>query len=217
MNGKILIFSDTHLTTKFNPKKFELLRGIINSCDQVIINGDFYDGFVIDFKRFVASPWKQLFPLLKQKNAIYLPGNHDRSLPDHSYELFCSKVVEKFDFEQSGVTFHVFHGDGVDRTFDVRHPNIPLWLKKIFSNPDETICKIFGRRFLRVYSGENRILKQWKLKNLRRNEWLICGHTHLAESDESARYANSGLFLSEKLASYLIVENGSVSLHYING
>ena len=217
MDGKVLVISDTHLTTKFNPKKFELLRGLINSCDQVVINGDFYEGFVINFSKFVTSPWQQLFPILKQKKAIYLPGNHEKNLPDHGYEQFCDQVMEKYEFEQNGVTFHVFHGHGVDRTFDVRNPNFPRFISGVVSRSEKIVCAVFGRRYTKIYKYENQILKRWKLKNLPLNDWLICGHTHLAELDETARFANSGLFLSEKLASYLTIENGKIDLHYIDG
>ncbi len=264
MNGTILIFSDTHLTTKYDRKKFELLSKLIGSSDRVIINGDFYEGYVINFGQFIASPWRNLFPLLKEKKAIYsrikpptlvggtpkvsskiypkgvstippagyagkiettgfqpvvdhLFGNHDKQLSDQEYEMFCDQAMEKVDFNQNGVTFHLFHGHGVDRTFDVRHPNIPRFIAGIISRTEKVVCRVFGRRYLALFKPENEILKRWKAKNLPANDWLICGHTHLAELDEKTKFANLGLFLSEKLASYLIIEQGKINLHYVNG
>ncbi len=40
---RILVISDTHLTHKFDQRKFEYLLSIISQADKVIINGDFWD------------------------------------------------------------------------------------------------------------------------------------------------------------------------------
>ena len=63
---KILVFSDTHLSSTFEEKKFNLLKEIISRADRVIINGDFWEGYLISFKEFLDSRWKELFPLLKK-------------------------------------------------------------------------------------------------------------------------------------------------------
>ncbi|KUK82735.1 MAG: Metallo-dependent phosphatase, partial [Microgenomates bacterium 39_6] len=75
---KTLIFSDTHLTDRLDPKKMAFLKKIINKADQVIINGDFWDGAFISFDQFLSSPWQELFSLLKKKQTIYIYGNHDK-------------------------------------------------------------------------------------------------------------------------------------------
>lgn len=217
MDGKILVFSDTHLTTRFNPKKFELLARLINSADRVIINGDFYEGYVINFAQFITSPWQKLFPFLKQKQTVYIHGNHDKDNPGQNNSIFCEQISSEFNFEQNGVSFRVIHGHEIDRTFDVRHPNFPRLIAGIISQVEKLVAQTFGRQFLAIYKRENDILKRWKLRNLPKDTWLICGHTHLAERDETVKFANSGLFLSEHLASYLLIENGKIDLHYING
>ena len=63
---KILVFSDTHLTDVFDAARFEAMAKMIDEVDQVIINGDFWDGYIIKFSEFIESGWNQLFPLLKQ-------------------------------------------------------------------------------------------------------------------------------------------------------
>ena len=67
---KTLIFSDTHLKTKFEQKKFNFLSNIIDDADAIIIAGDFWDGYYCSFDEFVNSEWSALFPLLKEKKAI---------------------------------------------------------------------------------------------------------------------------------------------------
>ena len=98
---RYLIFSDTHLTPKYEPKKFAVLKNAIEQADRVIINGDFWEGFVCTFNEFVESPWsKELFPLLKKKKAVYLFGNHDReSLANERASLFSDKQMKKYSFK----------------------------------------------------------------------------------------------------------------------
>ncbi|KKP50689.1 MAG: hypothetical protein UR42_C0024G0015, partial [Candidatus Roizmanbacteria bacterium GW2011_GWA2_33_33] len=48
----ILVFSDTHLYLPFDGKKFNFLKKIISDSDQVIINGDFFDDYMISFDEF---------------------------------------------------------------------------------------------------------------------------------------------------------------------
>jgi len=69
---KILVFSDTHLTDRFDQGKFRFLQKIINFSDQVIINGDFWDSWFTNFDDFVNSEWRKLFPILLKKRAIYI-------------------------------------------------------------------------------------------------------------------------------------------------
>jgi len=60
----ILVFSDTHLYLPFDQKKFNFLKKIISESGQVIINGDFFDGYMNKFDEFCKSSWNKLFPLL---------------------------------------------------------------------------------------------------------------------------------------------------------
>ncbi|MBI3955332.1 metallophosphoesterase, partial [Candidatus Gottesmanbacteria bacterium] len=73
-----IIISDLHLTRRFEKRKFNFLKKIIERSDQVVINGDLWDYYFSSFSQFVRSPWRQLFPLLKEKKTVYLYGNHDR-------------------------------------------------------------------------------------------------------------------------------------------
>jgi len=110
-NKKILIFSDTHISRRFSQKKFELLENIISDVDQVIINGDLWDDTKTTFDDFVNSPWSKLFPLLKNKNAIYIHGNHDmQHKSDNRVKLFCNKVVVEHEIKLSDKIIKVRDG-----------------------------------------------------------------------------------------------------------
>jgi predicted phosphodiesterase len=214
---KILIISDLHLGRKFSQKKSDILEKIIGDCDKVIINGDFYEGYAMNINRFLKSKWQTLFPTLLKKKAVYVFGNHDRVVKKLSdCKKFSISAGESYDFSQNGAIFHAMHGHVADPTFDVKH-HVPNVIMEFVSFMDGVAIKRFGNRYLKRFDKENRLIKTWKKKNIPEKDWLICGHTHLAEIDKPARYANSGNFKSLRAASYLIIENGKVKLHNING
>lgn len=210
-SGKILVISDLHLTTKFSKKKFELLRKVIGDCDQLIINGDLWEGFAITSEQFISSEWRILFPLFKKKKAIYIFGNHDPEEGEVDYQSFADLAVKSYEFSQNGQSFYVTHGDYFDRTLDIRHPNLPKWLLNFGTSIEQFVISVFGRAYLRIYQKSNNKMKTWH-RNNKTESWLICGHSHLAEVDNQNKFANSGLFLQAGLASYLIIEKGRVKL-----
>ncbi len=75
---KTIIFSDAHLTNRFDEPTYRFLENMILSADKIIINGDFWDGEVVSFNQFINSKWQKLFPLLLERKAVYIYGNHDR-------------------------------------------------------------------------------------------------------------------------------------------
>src|SRR3982750_365904 len=94
---KTLIFSDSHLYGRFEETKFKFMWYLINSVDHVIINGDFWDGYIIDFNEFLATPWNELFPLLKERRSIYIYGNHDIVPPtDPRASLFSARQLDRY-------------------------------------------------------------------------------------------------------------------------
>lgn len=212
MNDKVLVISDLHLTKKFSPAKFELLKKIISSCDQLIINGDLWEGFGMSLKDFMSSDWKQLFPLLKEKKTVYLFGNHDpKEAAD--YGQFSALATKTYEFSQQNVDFYVVHGDYFDPTFDMRHPNLPKMLLYLGGIIERWLISTIGRSYLNIYRASNEKMKKWHRSNLS-NKWLVCGHSHLAELNPNTKFANSGIFLRPGIASYLLIENGQVELKY---
>ena len=67
-----LVFSDTHFGKKFHQRQFEALKKLISESNKIIINGDFWEGLAISFDDFLKSDWSKLFPLLKQRETIYV-------------------------------------------------------------------------------------------------------------------------------------------------
>ncbi len=205
---KYLIFSDTHLTPKFEPKKFEVLKSAIEQVDRVIINGDFWEGMAYSFNDFVTSTWaKELFPLLKKKQAIYLFGNHDKeSLADSRTNLFSGRQMKQYNFKSGKNTYFVEHGDLL-----LHLPELPAFSRVILESVENIIFKILGKTFIRfAYSRFNNHIKNKITGRFKENEFLVTGHTHFAEIDTDSRYINSG-FNNYGIAQYLFIEGGKVT------
>ncbi len=213
MPQKVLVISDTHLTKRFNQRKFDILSRLISDCDQLILNGDFYEEYSMTFEEFLNSGWSKLFPLMKARNAICIVGNHDMALPKEQYQQFCAQVLTKYELQNGGVNFYFTHGHGLD---DRPHPSndTPKFLRRLLSNLAKMGAELLGQGHLVIYKPFNRRIKKWKQVHMYPADWLITGHTHFAEVDNDARYANSGLFLSPRIYSYLVIENGRVFLKY---
>lgn len=214
---RLVVLSDTHLGLTFNQQKYQALTQAINDGDQLIINGDLWEGFNITLKEFLNSPWQKLFPLFLEKNAIYIYGNHDPEQEDiQLYQKFCVSSHKDLTIQQAGNTFYLTHGNEIDRTFDMKHPRFPRKLLYIFGTAVERqLIRLLGRRYVQVYQAENTLLKKWKTNHLPPETWLVTGHSHLAELNRSVRYANSGIFEPPKVASYLVIDQGNIELKYI--
>lgn len=211
---KIVIFSDTHLTSRFDSPKFEFIKKIVKQADQVIINGDFWDGFALSFDNFINSEWKRLFPLLKEKT-IYLFGNHDKkSFSDARRSLFSKKASQKLILRLKEKTYLIKHGDDYVSFFDEgkTQQEIPHFYALAALFYESFLIKMFGKKLINLmYKKYNLAQKRKGQKDLDKNQILICGHTHLAETDPNSNYFNSGM-INYGLGQYLIIEDGKISL-----
>lgn len=210
---KTLIISDIHLTHIFDEKKFLFLKKLFSSVDQIILNGDFWDGYITTFDAFVSSPWKKLFPLLREKNAIYIYGNHDqRQFSDKRIFLFSAVQKDNHLLTLNNQAYHIEHGHLLQKTIDIAHPHSKRVLFLITSvlQSLEHILNFSGSPHQFILKKKNEEIKA-KLKAMKFPHWYICGHIHYAEIDEKNKFANSGLVQFGK-ASYLIVDSSGLSL-----
>lgn len=213
---KILVFSDTHLGSSFDEKKFHFLKNLIEKADKVIINGDLWEGYSMSFERFVNSPWKHLFPLLKRKKTIYLFGNHDKKLQsDERVSLFSDTQSNKYVYKPNGIAFVIEHGnrlwnagdEGKKRDKVVESTTIAVDLI------EHIITRKLGKKMTKfLLQRFNNIIKKKATAELQKNEVFICGHTHLAEYDKKNRFINTGI-IRHGLAQYMIIEDGKIKIH----
>ncbi len=205
---KILIFSDTHLTDQFEEKKYHLLKKIVGDVDRVIINGDFWDGYLTTFDKFVNSPWKKLFPLLKSKKAIYIFGNHEKkSYSDNRVSLFSIEQKDRHVLRIDPYTFLIEHGNLIYPVFD------ETIIKSRFLNKLAVmfIAPILREAHFLSYFNKraNRLIKKKIGRESKDKGIFVLGHTHAPEVDIEAGYVNSGVF-HRGLAQYLIIDDGKI-------
>ena len=191
---KTLIFSDTHLDHNFDQKRFDLLKDLIEQVDRVIINGDFWDVYLTSWEQFLNSEWNKLFPLLKQKESIYIFGNHDKAeWMDDRMSLFSNIQTSSTEINIENKKLIIQHGNEIYPSIEEKYP-------RLFSN--KILISLYG--IYDFLSGnvswwfttghfENRKLKQWVKRNFPQDHVLVCGHTHLFEDNQQSRFINTGL------------------------
>jgi len=220
--ANILVFSDTHLYLPFDEKKFNFLKKIITDSDQVIINGDFFDSYMINFNDFINSPWNQLFPLLKSKKTIYIFGNHDLQIcSDERTNLFSDIQTVSYRLAVNKQTFIFTHGQQFRKTPDTMLKNnksfFPLFHVGvfIFHSFIRIMTNLFGRNFPKLlFAYKNISAKRKAVKTINNNEFIIIGHNHWAEVDVESRFACCAAIFY-RLAQYLTIDSasGKITLH----
>lgn len=216
---KILVFSDSHLYLPFEEKKFLLLKRIIASSDRVVIDGDFFDSYMVSFDQFVNSPWNRLFPLLKARKTIYIYGNHDqRSASDRRADLFSDIQAERYKIKTKDKIYVFEHGQKIRVTADISFKidrKILHFILKFAHAIRNVLVAIFGKAFItfrfayRNKASKKRINDLYKPKD---NEIYIIGHNHYAEVDEKNHFAASGMILYG-FAQYLTIDNDKINIH----
>ncbi|HRN71089.1 MAG TPA: metallophosphoesterase family protein [Candidatus Woesebacteria bacterium] len=207
----ILVFSDTHLNLPFEEKKFNFLKDLINKSDKVIINGDFWEGYFISFKQFLDSPWKNLFHLLKQKQAVYIFGNHDRErFSTEEISAFSTIQTNKYSLKFQDKTYIFEHGNRIVplENGDVAVSGKPNIMTQIADQIEKYIIKTGGALYQKGLYHYNKQIKEKIRLELKYNEIFVCGHTHCAEVDEKNKFINTGI-IKHGLAQYMFITNGA--------
>jgi len=191
---KTIVISDIHLDEHFHQHKFDALSKIFTETDQIIINGDFWDGYLISFDTFMASGWSQLFPIMKEKT-VYLYGNHDaKKLCDERVSLFSHTQATSYELRVTNYVFHIEHGNKF--MFPHDENNSPEKVQNFISEISHIVhsigVKICGPNVYKVYTFANNQGKKWAQKNLPADTILVCGHTHLAEDARDQNFINTG-------------------------
>ncbi|MBT3249432.1 MAG: hypothetical protein HN846_03095 [Candidatus Pacebacteria bacterium] len=212
--NKLAIFSDTHLSDQFDVVQFEFIKGVVESVDRVIINGDFWDHYESTFNQFVNSEWRKLFPLLKKKKTIYIYGNHDFSkFSDERVNLFSDQQADECVVKAGQYLLQVKHGHQIASSGDVMFP----WLfgnrlmLGLGSKLQAIGVNFLGIPFLRVVFWFWIVQFKKYSQQLEENEILVCGHAHLAELNLKRNYINSGV-IRWGLGQYLLVDNGRLEV-----
>ncbi len=210
---KTIITSDLHLTTKFEPAKFNYLRKVIEQADRVIINGDFWSYYSCTFEQFINSQWNRLFPVLKSKNTVYIYGNHDE-------EIWCGDCTEfsdiqsyEYDLKVGEHLYKVQHGHRLCLSKPINNEKYmrverKLHVDDLIRYPLESwIIKRLGlSKYQRLTRSMQIELKKYALQHMSENEVLITGHSHHGEVDFTDKFANCG-FIGSGIAEFIILDS----------
>lgn len=215
----ILVLSDTHLDTTFEPTKYEKLKLLIEKADHVILNGDFWEGYGITFDELCNTEWTKLFPLLKSKKTVYVFGNHDKAeFSDQRIYQFCDKATEQYRMQIQNIDFIFEHGHRfatkIDGILKLEKPPrigffITEWMQK-------KIVQLTGPKGMWILFGKlNHMVKSRTHKEFGGNGAYryICGHTHCIEVDTFRHFANSGFSKYGYLQYLTIDEKGVIKKH----
>ncbi len=214
---KILIISDTHLDFPIEQSKLDFLKKIISQADQVIINGDFWEGQEVRFNWFINSRWSELFPLLLKRKTIYLYGNHDmRKMTDDRVKLFSVEQHLRYRLKLKDKVLVIEHGNRLcpfvdEDPWKILTPT-GFAMKFIIAHIEKRIIHTLGPKFVtRSCVRYNKIIKKKLKKELKPNEIYVCGHTHAAEFSPEQQFINSG-FMKYGIAQYIWIENNTITL-----
>lgn len=208
-----IIFSDTHLTPKFDEKKYNYLSRIALTADRVIIAGDFWDAYQCSFEAFIDSPWQKLFVQLAKKT-IYLYGNHDAKVySDERVKLFSFLQDTVYEMTAGEKILQIEHGDRIAPAED---DNVHTFFKrKMIVSPYVYIREylpilFFGKKALQQYEKQNIRMKNWIKKNLPKKSIFVCGHSHLAEYNPGGKFINIG-FVRYGIGQYLKIKKDRIN------
>jgi len=218
---KTIVVSDTHLTAKFDKDKFNFLFNLFSSCDQLIVNGDFWSCYSSTFEEFVNSDWKQLFPIMLEKNTTYIYGNHDREeFMDKRINMFSKIQNLRTEFASKNNIFHIEHGHLFFKHQSIHNPkfmqiNRKLKVDERIRHPlDNFLYKIVGIGNLsKILGFMNNKIKLGGQKIIGSQKILVTGHTHIAEFDKN-KFINTG-FIDQGLGWYLEISDQNYKLHSV--
>ena len=71
---------------------------------------------------------------------------------------------------------------------------------------EKMMVKTFGPKYQTFLSKFNQQIKDKLKKELQKDEYYVCGHTHSAEIDEKSHFINTGM-IKHGLAQYLTIDD----------
>ena len=202
VENKLLVISDIHLGGENcnSSKLIDVLKK--ETCEILVINGDLLDS--CHFHRLNKEQWRVLSILRKiSKNTkvILVKGNHDYFDLEILTNLLGFEAYDDYSIKIKDTTFHFVHG----HIFDLIMTKMK-WFTELVAEAYYQLCRnSWLRKHLnRWLHADKHIFKtDIKIKRAasiyrtqKQADWIVCGHTHFAEKDESVKYLNSGTFCS---------------------
>jgi UDP-2,3-diacylglucosamine pyrophosphatase LpxH len=225
---KTLIISDLHIGSKGCQTEaiLELLKNEI--YDRYILVGDIIDGWLFKkYKKFSYQHTKvirRLLKLSKNKEIIWISGNHDEFLRKYTpVEIGNIKVMD--EFIEDGVWY--CHGDKYDGIIKMHWLGVLGSLGYDLAIVIDRFLKRFNKqtslsKYLKdnvkaaisfMVDFENEMVRQAKK---RKCHTVVCGHIHNPDYKiiDDVDYLNCGDWVEN--CSYIVLENNKFTLCYHN-
>jgi UDP-2,3-diacylglucosamine pyrophosphatase LpxH len=219
-----VIVSDLHLGAA-NSRCCEfkrLLRRLIRQTKRIVFNGDLVDHWNLPrWPREHRQTLDSLRRLSERVEFVWIAGNHEESSAKAKAVLDLP-FVDEYRFVSAGIPVLCQHGHQYDE-FIRAHP-VLTWMGDFFYGLAQAIDST--HRLARCLKRRSKILlataeavTAGAVREARRGRCglVATGHTHLAgvsEMEDGICYANTGCW-TEKPASYLTVEGGTIRLHTV--
>lgn len=225
---KTIIISDLHLSIFINKKHFKTLKGVFQSADKIILNGDIFDNYW-NYQK-VAKKWQNLLKILKEKEVIYLFGNHDPKSEKllKVVNTFTKNIFENYNLKVGEREFVIMHGHTIAPSLDRFYldDGKDTFFEKIFGKFIYILWKtiyplrhlifyffsFFGKYFKELKSSRNDLMKKYAKEKIKENQILVCGHSHQFEFNLKEKFINTGEACFKKVSYLEIDENGSFNL-----
>jgi UDP-2,3-diacylglucosamine pyrophosphatase LpxH len=219
-----VMLSDLHLGS--NACQVEAVLEFLETlptCERLVLNGDVLENTEY---RLTKQHWRVLSRLRKlsdQLELIWVAGNHDIDAESVAH-LIGAAFHREYEFDSGGRRVLCVHGDTWDR-FLTNHPFITMiadwfyWLMQRLSRRLAVNAKRSSKTFLRCV--ERVRTEAIEYARVKRADFVICGHTHQAESplaltDDSPIYFNTGCW-TDQHCHYLTVDHGIIRLEEAHG
>jgi len=241
--NKIYFASDQHFgipdnqRSKLREKKFiSWLDEVKKDAKAIFLLGDLFD-FWFEYKKVVPRGFVRVLGKIAEIRdggtpIYFFVGNHDLWMSDYfSTELGIPVYHEPKEFEFSGKTFLIGHGDGLgpgDKGYKRMkkvfahpfskwlyrwlHPDIGVRLAQYLSTKNKLISGDEDTRFL---GEENEWLAQYAKRKLEKKhyDYFLFGHRHLPmeiELGKGSKYINTGDWITH--FTYAVFDEKDLSL-----
>ena len=219
-----VVVSDLHLgAANSRHREMErLLWQLVRRTNRLILNGDIVDHWNLPrWPREHFATLESLRRLSERVEVVWIAGNHEESSAK-ARAVLDLPFVDEYRFASAGVPVLCQHGHQYDN-FIRTHP-ILTWLGDLAYRLAQAVDST--HRLARCLKRRSKLLlacaeavTAGAVREARRGRCglVTTGHTHLAglsEMEDGVCYANTGCW-TEKPASYLTVEGGSIELHTV--
>ena len=126
---------------------------------------------------------------------------------------FSIKQIQKLTIKSGNKTFYLEHGDRIVPEWDKYFKRMPRFINKTLYYVEKTLVTLFEMRLVGIlYKRFNEKMIEKVAKKLKKNEFLVCGHSHFMEFDEKNHFINSGI-IKHGIGQYITIDDGNIKLH----